>query len=117
MAEGLRSIPAKGMSEPTCEVAGGLSIEVCRYSEHVTDPCPLEIFVVHDGSEAPVATVPAAVIAPAHALGDDVGGGRKLRPVKALATSMPEAHEDLVIRQPEHVRSEHPKPVEELAPV
>lgn len=36
--------------------------------------------------EAPVATVPAAVMAPAHTLGDDVGGGRELRPVKALAS-------------------------------
>ena len=98
MGERPVAIPAKGVPQPPSELSRSLSIEVGGNTQKVTDLRPLEVFVVHDRGEASLSAVPAPVILPPQPLGDDVGGGGQLGPVQALASRVPEAHQDLVIR-------------------
>ncbi len=100
MTEGVPWVPPDRACHPTHQLGGDATILMRWHSQKVTDLRPLEVLVVHDGREPPMATMPLAMVPPTHALRGNVSGGGELRPVQALATHAPETDKELVVREP-----------------
>src|SRR5437879_8746585 len=100
VTEGVRSIPPKRVHHPTHQLRSEPTIQVRGNSEEMAHLRPLEVLIVHDGRETPMAAMPPAVIPAPHALRRDTRDGAQVRPVQTMPTRSPDAAEEPLARRP-----------------